>query len=70
MVDVIYQGDGKINFVCEGKSPQFDIKKGDVIMSIPKNVYDRDLKNDPRYKILKEKANQNKMEKETKGDDK
>ena len=70
MVDVIYQGDSKVNFVCEGKSPEYGIKKGDVIMNIPQNVYDRDLKDDTRYKILKEKKDQNKMEKSTKGSDK
>ena len=60
MVDVIYNGDSRIHFMCEGKT-QRNVNNGDVITNIPQYVYDRDLKNDTRYKIVSEKK-ANKMQ--------
>ena len=67
MVSVIYTGNDKVNFKCDGVSPKFDLVNGSVIDNIPQDVYDRDLKNDARYRIVTEKKDQNKMEKSTKG---
>lgn len=67
MVSVIYNGDDAINFKCDGISPKFGIMKGSVIENIPQEVYDRDLKENKDFTLLTEKADQNKMEKSTKG---
>lgn len=69
MVSVIYTGNDKVNFKCDGISPKFDIVNGDVITDIPQDVYDRDLKDDTRYRLLVEKKDVNKIERATKGGD-
>ena len=66
-VNVIYKGAGKQNFVCEGKNAQRNISNGDIITDIPKNVYERDMKKDPKFMLVGEKKEKNKMEKSTKG---
>jgi len=60
MVDVIYNGDSRVHFMCEGKV-QRNVSKGDIITNIPQAVYDRDLKNDTRYTLVAEKKG-NKMQ--------
>ena len=67
MVSVIYNGDDAINFRCDGVTPKFGLVKGAVIENIPQEVYDNDLKNHKDFTLLTEKADQNKMEKSTKG---
>ena len=66
MVDVIYKGAGRINFMTKGKF-QRNVKNGDVITDVPKEMYDKDLKNDPRFEVLKSKSNKNKMQQSMKG---
>jgi hypothetical protein len=60
MVDLIYTGDSRVHFICEGKT-QRNVSKGDIITNIPQAVYDRDLKQDTRYKLVSEKK-ANKMQ--------
>ena len=63
MVAIRYKGTGKQN-LANPKYTKRDIVNGD-ILDVPKEVAD-DLKNDPRWSILKEKKDVNKKQKETK----
>ena len=67
MLSIIYVGNDKINFKCDGISPKFDLVNGSVVDDIPDDVYERDIKDDVRFKKVVEKKDQNKMEKATKG---
>ena len=69
-VNVKFNGgvEGSIHFQCPGVSAR-NINPGDIISNIPKEVYESDLKNDPRYTLVTEKTKEeimtNKKEKQT-----
>ncbi len=47
--------EGSIHFQCPGVTVR-NINAGDIISNIPKEVYEADLKNDPRYSLITEKS--------------
>lgn len=67
MVDLIYIGDDKINFQCEGVGVKRGLVKGDIVENVPEVIYERDLKDHAAFSVVVGKSNVNKMEKSTKG---
>ena len=67
MVSVIYKGNGRKNFVCNGRGVVRNVGNGDVITDIPQEVWDKDLQFDENFSLLVEKKDVNKLEQKTKG---
>jgi len=54
-VSVIYQGSDSINFKCPGVF-KANVQPGDVIENIPLDIFESEMKADPRYKLVSEKS--------------
>lgn len=67
-VKIKYNGgtDGSIHFKCPGVLAH-NVNPGDIISGVPKEVYEAELKDDPRFSLVSEKSEtfSNKKEKQT-----
>lgn len=54
-VSVIYKGFDSVNFRCPGVF-KANVKPGDIIENVPRETYDAEMKDDPRYSLVVEKA--------------
>ena len=67
-INVKFNGglEGSIHFSAPGVSAR-NVNKGDIIQGIPKEVYEAEMKDDPRFSLIVEKSEtfSNKKEKQT-----